>query len=492
MKSIKYEKSMKRLIIKIEEKQIFIVEMEKAKDELTLSRQHTFDLPEYIHDDFKNQPEPLADFIDNSIQNTDFQKSHIVLLFDGILGFFKEYRLKKNHTQNSDKLFHMENDSHKKTKESLNISQRFDYSKPDNNKGMSKTAIYGIDEGFFREFVRCLKNNNIEVEYATSSLILYEKSLQKLLKITEDKTLKYERVIGLDLEEKSFRAVIMDGYDVLHMEEFTLPEDAGPEDKNLTDVLTELLKEHKSNVVGSDDDYTLVIVSGNADSKIQAKRLMQYSGLTCHDVWFYKEKIEKIVKPADENWDRECLSSVFYTIGLDTKKDRDESYLYGGWSKRRFSKATTRLCIATGIIIALLFTMLPAYNWYLYAKHDDNISEISKAKYEARLDLLNENRDILSKLQVYESNNKTIEESSSEYSDVLIRLNEDLFKDATINEMFYDDKSGLMIDFNVTDIEAYEKARDKINEERQMNIAETSATDSHDHGRNYQIKVTIY
>lgn len=479
---------MKKLIVKIEKELLQITLVEKTSAELLISMSNSFDLPDYLKKDIQSQPEALSDFINNCLENSNFQVRDVVLLFDNSLGFFKEYRFKKSDEAIQDKLFHIEDDNILNSKGGRNISQRLNYNSQE-EASMDKAAIYGIDDFFLRELVKALKKNNINTIYATSSLVTYKKTIAGLVDMLDFELEEFDIVIGLDIRDDSFRSVVINNGRLDHMEEFILSKDARPEDKNMTDMLTGLLEQYSS----EDKSKTCAIISGGVDSKAEAKRLMSYSDVTCKSILAYYEKIRDTFELVQELEKKdEFFPEVFAICGIDIKKDKDESYLYGGWSRRKFSKATSKLAIAVTVIIAVLFSMLPIYNIYMIEKNKDYTAEIEKSKYNESLASLNQYRDVLSELKGYKDDEASIDGMSEKYSDVLNKLREEVLSSATINDLFFDEESGLIIDFDTTNVAAYEKARDKINEERELLIVETSAVDAESGGgKNYQIKVTI-
>lgn len=485
---------MKKLIIKIERELLQITQVERTPKELLISMSSSFDLPDYLKKDPQNRPDVLSDFINICLENGQYHIRDIVLLFDNNLGFFKEYKFKKSNKITQDKMFHIEDDMMLNSKVGRNISQRLDYNIQIEENPMDKGAIYGIDDGFLRELVKELKKNNIHAVYATSSLILYMKSVTQTIDIIKDDLDEYEKIIALDINSDSFRSAVVyrnkdKGFGIEHLEEFNLPKSAGPEDENMTDVLTDLLKNYST----EDDEKTYVIISGTVDTEAESKRLMSYSGITCKSIMTHYEKIRdtfELVEDLDNS--DQSFPEIFSICGIDIKKDKDESYLYGGWSRRRFSKATSKLAIVAAVLVAILFSMLPIYNVYMINKNKEYTAEIEKSKYTNSLALLTEYRDTLSTLKAYQDDEAAIDSKSQKYSDVLSKLRKDLLADAVINDLFCDEESGLIIDFDVTNVKAYEKARDKLNEERELIIVETSAVDSEGgQGKNYQIKVTV-
>lgn len=480
---------MKTLAVKIEKDLLQITLLERTPKELLISMSKSFDLPDYLKKDIKNQPQALADFVQNCLENGQFLIRDVILLFDSNLGFFKEYYLKKSNNESKNKLFHIEDDNMRNREGGPVISQRLDYKAHESNEKMDKSAIYGINDSFLRELVKALRKNNINTVYATSSLVLYMKTIEctiDLIKLDKDKV---DNVIGLDINKDSFMAVVFNDNHPVHLEEFSLSKDSKPEDKNLTDVLTDFLKKYSN----ENKKKTQVIISGTENVKAEAKRLKSYSDINCKSIMTYYEEIRDTYELVDALKDEDHIfPSLFPICGINIKKDKDESYLYGGWSKRRFSKKTTKLTVAVAVILAILFSLLPIYNMYMDKKNEELTAEIQKPKYQQNLTLLREYRNALSKLNAYQNDEASIHNIDVYYSDILATLNEELLHDATINDLFFDEESGLIIDFDVTDEDEYKKAVEKINKKRDFLIVETSAIDADSgSGKNYQIKVTI-
>lgn len=482
---------MKKLIVKIEQESIQLIRVERTKEELLITEFRSFDMPNSLNNNIKENPHILAGFIKKSVESSGFDTDGAVLLFDGQLGFFKEYIHKKSNKSIEEKLFFMEGDNQKDTKDSSVIVQRQNYPDDPTMGQMKKAAIYGVDDSFMRELVKHLSANGIIVEYATSTLVLFKKTIDETIKLIKSKTEDYSRIIGLDISAKSFRAVVTEEKKLIHLEEFVLPKDTKPKDKNLADMLTGFLKEY----AGSEEKKgeTLVILSGTGDAQKSASRLTSYSGVTCKSIMDYYEEIRDTFELSGELKDKdEVFPKIFGIAGINIKKYKDENFLYGGWSKRRFSKATSKICIGVSIVVVLLFCMLPAYNYYIFDKNKEYKEEIEKSGYSDHRKLLSENRELLSKLQVYKDDLKSISDSNITYSEVLTTLRTDLLKDSVINDLFYDEESGLIIDFDVTNIKEYENARDKLNDERKIIIVETATgTAVSGIGQNCQIKVTM-
>ncbi len=462
----------KKLIIRIEEKLLFIIRADETKEDLHINECRTFEFPDHLKRDLRSRPGELADFIASCLKGHEYDLSGITLLFDSKLGFFSEYKFKKTDNKMADKRFYVEDDNQKNNRSDINITYRSDYPVTETDDDMSRAAIYGIEDRYFRELIRILNKNNIHIEFAGSSMITYKDSMVKAYDLIASSR-EAKRFIGIDICANTYRAVVAEESKPIHLEESFVPDDAKPEDKNLIDLLTDLIRDFS---IGKEN--TLVVVSGN-DSESEAKRLMSYSGITC--------------KPVLEFYDDEVMRETFCITGLDPKKNKNDNYLYGGWGKRKFSRATTKICVAAAVVIVLLFSMLPIYSLYMGGTNNDLNSEIENISNPKQLELIWENRDVFAELQAYKDDLAAIDADMQSYSEVLTLLNKDLLDNAVINDLFYDEKSGLIIDFDVTDVSGYENARDKLNDERQVLVVETAtgAAISESGKQNVQIKVTI-
>lgn len=478
---------MKTLVLKIEKEIIQITQVERTQNELILSKSQTIDLPDYLGDDIKSKGSQLGEFISSCLENGKFQTKDVALLFDNNLGFFKEYMVRKSDKETSDKVFHIEEDLIMKEEGKRVISQRLDYPSP--IQKMGRAAIYGIDDNFLRELVGALKKSGINTVYATSSLTQYLITMEEAIKLINISAEEVDTIIGFDIGDDSYRAVIIKDGKPSHLEEFALSKDAGPEEKNLIDILTDLLKEYGS----PDKEKTKVIISGSGNINSLSKKLKSYSGIRCDSIMTYYDDVRDAFELTEDMGEDDDKFAQFFSIcGIDTKKYENENYLYGGWSKRKFSRATTKLTIAVAALLLILFMILPIYNVYMVQKNETLNEEIGKEKYGEKLSLLNSYRDVLSQLKTYKDDEASIDNITVVYSDVLSKLREDLLKEATINDMFYDEESGLIIDFDITDIKSYEKARDKLNDEKELFIVESSSVNVEgSKAKNYQIKVKI-
>ena len=452
----------RRLIIKIEDRQLSIMQAEANKSHLHITGCKDFGFPDHLQNDLRSQPAELADFIGDCLIAGDFGADEtgkeIILLFDSRLGFFRQYIYKKSDKKMADKRFYVEDDNQKDKTGGSNITQRFDFPDREEDNGMSRAAIYGIGDGFLRELVKSLSRNRLKTVFATSSLIEFKTAVSRVNRDVDPDS-KYKRIIAIELTSNSYKTVIMEDDKLIHLDESWVADDAKPEDKNLTDMLTDLLKEYSA-----PDGDTLAAVFGH-NKEAEAKRLMSYSGITCRPM----EKIRD----------------------LDLPDDGD--YLYGGWAKRKFNRATTKICIACAVVLALLFSMLPVYSVYMTGINDDLNEKIDNYKYPVQLELLYEKRDVSARLQAYKDDLAAIGGDEMNYSEVLTILREDLLYDAIINDLIYDEKSGLIIDFDVSDVSGYENARDKLNDERKILVVETSTGEAINANgqQNVQIKVTI-
>lgn len=441
-------------IVQIEDKYLRIIKAEGEKndiDELLLNEGHVFRFPGELKENLKNQPQLLADFIRECLKKCEHAGTDIILTLDSKLGFFKEYKYKKADKKIANERFYLENDNQKKTRDSINITQKIDYPEEKNNKDLSRAAIFGIDDKYFRELLKDLKKDGIDVHFATSTLIMYKNAIEQLLKsITMD--LDKNRFIGISIDDQLYRAVIIKDDNLYHLEEKIVPEISRPEDKNLLDFLTDFLKENDI-----DKDEAIAVISGK-DNADFAKRLSLYSGMKCYS--------------AQKLFDDQKPGKVFPVSDINLSKYKNENYTFGDVSKRKFSKATAKIFIAAVIVLALLFSMLPAYYYYLTQTNENLNKEVGRYENSEMLGLIYEKREVLTDLQAYKDDLTKIEIKETSYGNVLKTIDEVLLPHAIITDLVYEEKTGLLVDFIVRDVKRYEKDFDKINDKKEMKIVE--------------------
>jgi hypothetical protein len=421
-----------------------------------------FPLPNFlIGEKMKAKPTELGNFIVDALIKGRIESKDIELHVNSDTGFFSEYTLKFSSKKQLAARRRIEAEQLLGDGASNYIVEDTDYGEQVDSNHMRVRAVMGLEHEFLDRLRLALDARDYKLHFAGSALVCYARLLDPIIVAIRKNQPDSKRILtGVDLEKGRLRMAVYAPGGLMHLEETA--------DPNIVDVCAQRLKTY------GDAGHTVILSGDRSITEQLSEQLKDSEAIDCVSVSDYRKQGAVPVTLAGDLEGKDSLfANIFAAAGMDHRKTRSLNYLYGGEERRTFADATRLICIAAVVLAVLLSAMLPIHERLLAAETEAHRATVLTNPYAQIRPGLEQYRALLEELRSYKPDEDLLASRDSRFAALISELREELLANTDIIEMVYDEQAGLLIGFITNHVGDFDRAKSRINDSGQLNIAET-------------------
>ena len=150
------------------------------------------------------------------------------------------------------------------------------------------------------------------------------------------------------------------------------------------------------------------------------------------------------------------------------------------------------VCAAAVAIAIFICSIPPAMLVFAQKEQEANTKRLEEPFFAGAREHLMEYRSLVSEHAELMKMEDLVERPDPSYALIVTELKKDLLVNASLKEIFYEKGQGLLVDFTTKDIEAFEQAKTRMNDTREMSVYEPNEREeiTEDEWR-VQVRITL-
>ncbi len=506
---------MKLLTIQIEKSIIRIALVNYKGRRRLIEKLRSFDLPDELSEGrYIADPKGLSDYIAASLEKGRLSFGKAILLLGSSTVIHKEYThepVKKSHLS---ALANLEAESILPENEGEFIVEYSRYGPVKNQKGLEIASIFACSDAFVTNLVNALKRSGIKVVGAYSSLSAYSLLMKELIGAdVSGERFSGKTVAALDISYPELRLAVFNEGQLIHqrmdeqiMEEFyravsgayrvpvasagsILAASGFLEDRGINLDEPKALEQtvqaagslffrlvRSVNITLSSFDLALdhILVTGEgAAFPGFVGFVMESSGIDAESIDDLYPQFSKVLDLEEELSDRKDLyQSLLLSGSMSLKEHKRLNFLTRGLKRKKSARRTRLVCAFILLATIVVMSLLPI-NYFITLKDRDKNTAFTKTpEYIAAQELLNEQRDIRSRLGEIEAERAKLPFGNSNTARDLKILRERLFNGPVIDMLTYDKETGKYSgQAEVSDLPVFIEAKNSFKNEDGLKVS---------------------
>ena len=466
------------IIIKIESTYVSLAQTKRIDGKAYISMMRRTVLPDrFLTEDITAHPEELAGYIIASIINCGMPGKKLAIYLGAGTERFAEYKyseainketLEKRKEQAE---FALLEDN---LKDPFRI-RHYSYSVIDD--GLVANAVLAANEEFCTRLLAAFTEAGYSVIALSSSLTAFAEIASLFANMGE-------RVLVINAEKKELYAALFVKDRLSYLKRIS----QGTEDKDPLELVRGLIT--------SD---TKVLLSGFEAQNATFHEKLRRAGT--EDVIVVDSKINKVYENVILSGELANQDAVFPGVFSAITFIRGAPHPFDSPPLSYFSKdsgikrqyiSVFAICAAAVAIAIFICSVPPVMLANAEREHAANTKRLEEPFFTGARESLTEYRSLVSEYTELMKMEELKESPDPSYARIVNELNEDLLKNANIEEIYYEKSHGLLVDFTTEDAAGFEQAKNRINDSRKMSIYEPNEREeiTEDEWR-IQIRITL-